>query len=85
MQGRFEIGLIKQDSSGGTEGYSVLEAVFKELADAYETSYAGTSHIYKMNRKDFETNDDIDEYVSSFSYADHALCFAIGWQEFDPS
>ena len=61
-----------------------MEAVFNELAEAYETSYTDTSHSYKMSKKDFETNDDIDEYVTSFSYPDHALCFAIGWHEFDP-
>ena len=85
MQGRFEIGLIKQDKDGGTDGYSVLEAVFNELAEAYETSYADTSHSYKMTKKEFETNNDIDDYVSAFNYQDQALCFAIGWHEFDSS
>ena len=47
---RFEIGVVTQDSSGGTEGLPILEAVFNDLAEAYRTANADVGG-YTMSMK----------------------------------
>ncbi len=34
----FWIGLVKEDTSGSTEGYKILHAAFDELNEAYKTA-----------------------------------------------
>ena len=33
---------------------------------------------------DFTHNDDVDEYVKQEDYIGKELCFALGWNKFDP-
>ena len=80
----FQVGLIRQDSSGSTEGYTVLEAVFDELASAYATANADVGG-YTLSKLDFETDSDVDDYVHEFNYKKKGLCFVLGWNEFSPS
>ena len=38
-----------------------------------------------MKAKTFDTSADLEDYVKSFSYSTEALCFALGWDEYDPA
>ena len=38
-----------------------------------------------MSMKEFTTTSELHDYVEAFHYRMHALCFVIGWQEYDPS
>lgn len=77
-----EIGLIEKDSKGSKEGLEILESVFKELAQAYKV--ANAMQGFELHKKIFKDDEELEDHVLEYNYKDNALCFAIGWHEFDP-
>ena len=61
--------------------FSVLEKIFDELAEAYRTANEDVGG-YTLSSRVFETENDLEKFVSSYLYRTNALCFAIGWKEF---
>ena len=58
-----------------------MQNIFKKLNDAYKGNYDDGKKLEKVT---FDDNDDLERYVSKSDYSKHALCFSIGWNEFDP-
>jgi len=77
---RFKIGIVIEDDFGNDQGVSILAEVFRDIAAAYSKAHAGS---FSLEGKSFQTNAELDSHVNSWSYRDEALCFAIGWREFN--
>lgn len=77
----FKVGIVKQDQNQSIEGYPVLSETFSELNKAYSSAY---NDEFQLESVIFETAEDLETYVEKRNYheADHALCFALEFQEY---
>lgn len=64
-------------------GFPILQKVADDIAERYSRATEGRD-LPTMFQKEFSTNEELDEYVRSFTYENKAVCFAIAWDEFDP-
>ena len=75
-----DIGLVKS-AEFGDKANLVLDAIFDEINAAFQSASAEGLELYKM---DFETREQMDDYVKRKSYRENSFCFALGWSTFDP-
>ena len=78
---RFDIGIVKEDSTKSKEGYQTLLSIFDELNDAYKL--ANEANGFSLNAKIFANEDKLVDYVTDTHYHKNALCFAIEWNEYN--
>ena len=79
---------MKEVGSTGVQdpaAYTLLEDIFEELNEAYITANEEFDKGFALNKQEFTSNDDLDKHTSKLSYKDNALCFALAWEEFDPT
>ena len=74
-----QVGLVKP-SSNSAEANDILDAIFNEVHDIYES----TDGRGEFQPVVFNSYDEVDSRVKSHSYVDDMLCFVIGWNEFEP-
>ena len=80
---RWQIGVVKKDKHGSEAGSPILQKVADDIAERYRRATEGRD-LPTMTQKEFGTNEELDDYVRSFTYENKAVCFAIAWDEFDP-
>ena len=80
----FWIGLVKEDTTGNTEGYDVLNSAFDELNEAYKTANVAVG--FELKIKEFQNYDELNAYLKRVGYYfGEKLCFALSWHQFLPS
>ena len=79
---RFEVGIVKKDKDGSDGGLPVLESIFDDLNEAYMDYWSKDG--FKLKKKYFDTNSELDDFVNDRDYDSKAICFAIAWHEFKP-
>lgn len=81
---QFQVGIVKQDSNGNTDGFEVLMAVYDDIAAAYAKINQDTG--YRLEPYFYETSDDLnDNVLTKNTYRFDALCFALAFDEFEPT
>lgn len=75
---RFDIGVVKQDNNGNTDGFDILVDVFNDMATGYSLAHENQT----LSLKVFDNHEELQTYVEKFSYMRHPLCYAMGWNEF---
>ena len=60
---QFDIGIVRQDSNGNTDGLPVLEAVFEDFAAAYAKENQDTG--YRLTKYIYETTADLEDHVKA--------------------
>ena len=72
----FWIGLVEEDTSGNTDGYSILTAAFDELNEAYKSAHI--TNGFELKIKEFKNNEELESYVKNIMYAyGEKICFAL--------
>ena len=72
------IGLVRDSTE---QGNAVLDSIYDEINAAFITaSKEGRS----LEKKNFTSRDEMEDYVKEKSYRDNSLCFALGWDTFEP-
>ena len=66
----------------GSDGDTTLDAIFDEINGAYATSNGGG---FVLEKKDFTSRKELERYVKNKDYREQGLCFALGWDTYDPS
>ena len=76
----FKVGLVQ--SEGNEEAYSLLEGIFDEISNMYDSNNEGVGT--KLEIMQFSSTEELEDYVDDFKYFQNRLCFALDWQEFNP-
>ena len=74
------VGLIKPEGLEHNDGNIALDNIFEKINASYSHNWEGN---HTLDLIVFPDDANLTSYVKSLDYADHGLCFALGWNQFN--
>jgi hypothetical protein len=76
------VGVVKDVPTGDSEqGLQALTRIFTAINSAYK----GNNDGKELEMVEFDNEESLNTYVRNADYAKEGLCFAIGWNMFEPA